>query len=429
MREKSVTLPSFLQEWLLIIDWLITDWLIEPEGEECHPALIPTGVIIHLLIDWTRGRGASPYPHSYRSDYSFIDWEECHPALVPTGVIDWLLIDRTHVRRASPGPRSYRSDYSFIDWEEHHPALVPTAVIDYISINWLLNPSVLHSALTDLTFITWAWPYNVGTHVRLTFSMILSRFCSPADGSPSVRKRINGDSGASRPCDNRRTLSATLRTPSVTAPLMFVATVQKETLFWCKTLAEWRNCLENKDSLQWDAYRMLVDRIPACTGGVSANPQFTPKCPPHKLSHLWVNPPPHTFPINFRFDFITSVSSYLVWFDHLNRPTPEAQKLKFLMEIIFYFGGHNSFYGATDTPVLDFWWRLPWVSRLPCLCTMSSHSHLVWQILAARLFQSMYLRTSIGKARVRDLSVVLSVKWHSIQNRIISFNRLVIKSY
>ena len=27
------------------------------------------------------------------------------------------------------------------------------------------------------------------------------------------------------------------------------------------------------------------------------------------------------------------------------------------------FGGHMSFLWATDTPVLDFWWRLPWVSK------------------------------------------------------------------
>ena len=27
------------------------------------------------------------------------------------------------------------------------------------------------------------------------------------------------------------------------------------------------------------------------------------------------------------------------------------------------FGGHESFCVATDTPVLDFWWDLPWVSK------------------------------------------------------------------
>ena len=33
----------------------------------------------------------------------------------------------------------------------------------------------------------------------------------------------------------------------------------------------------------------------------------------------------------------------------------------FFLFIVFFlkiFGGHMSFYGATDTPVLDFWWRL-----------------------------------------------------------------------
>ena len=29
-----------------------------------------------------------------------------------------------------------------------------------------------------------------------------------------------------------------------------------------------------------------------------------------------------------------------------------------------FFGGHQFFFGATDTPVLDFWWHLPWVSKL-----------------------------------------------------------------
>ena len=27
---------------------------------------------------------------------------------------------------------------------------------------------------------------------------------------------------------------------------------------------------------------------------------------------------------------------------------------------LFFFGGHMSFFGATGTPVLDFWWRLLW---------------------------------------------------------------------
>ena len=27
------------------------------------------------------------------------------------------------------------------------------------------------------------------------------------------------------------------------------------------------------------------------------------------------------------------------------------------------FGGHKSFFGTTDTPVLDFWWHLPWVVK------------------------------------------------------------------
>ena len=39
-----------------------------------------------------------------------------------------------------------------------------------------------------------------------------------------------------------------------------------------------------------------------------------------------------------------------------------------------FFGGHKSFLWANDTPVLDFWWRLPWVSKavwIPHLCAFS----------------------------------------------------------
>ena len=41
------------------------------------------------------------------------------------------------------------------------------------------------------------------------------------------------------------------------------------------------------------------------------------------------------------------------------------------------FGGHESFCGATDTPVLDFWWHLLWVSKpewvLPYLSLVEAH--------------------------------------------------------
>ena len=52
----------------------------------------------------------------------------------------------------------------------------------------------------------------------------------------------------------------------------------------------------------------------------------------------------------------------------------------------------SPFYGSTDTPVLDFWWRLPWVSKpwwslaclLHCLCAMDSwDSALVWHLLTS----------------------------------------------
>ena len=42
------------------------------------------------------------------------------------------------------------------------------------------------------------------------------------------------------------------------------------------------------------------------------------------------------------------------------------------------FGGHESFWGATDTPVLDFWQHLPWVSKpgwIPCLHASSPACH------------------------------------------------------
>ena len=38
----------------------------------------------------------------------------------------------------------------------------------------------------------------------------------------------------------------------------------------------------------------------------------------------------------------------------------------------------SPFCGATDTPVLDFWWRLPWVSKpgwIPCLRALSPVCH------------------------------------------------------
>ena len=37
------------------------------------------------------------------------------------------------------------------------------------------------------------------------------------------------------------------------------------------------------------------------------------------------------------------------------------------------FWGHSPFCGATDTPVLDFWLHLPWVSKPGCIPCMVSH--------------------------------------------------------
>ena len=58
-----------------------------------------------------------------------------------------------------------------------------------------------------------------------------------------------------------------------------------------------------------------------------------------------------------------------------------------------FFEGHQFFCGTTDTPFLDFWWHLPWVSKpgldpltciLHCLHAMeSSDSPLVWHLLTS----------------------------------------------
>ena len=40
-----------------------------------------------------------------------------------------------------------------------------------------------------------------------------------------------------------------------------------------------------------------------------------------------------------------------------------AKFVSFLFVFQKIFGGHKSFLRATDTPVLDFYWRLAWVSK------------------------------------------------------------------
>ena len=61
-----------------------------------------------------------------------------------------------------------------------------------------------------------------------------------------------------------------------------------------------------------------------------------------------------------------------VWFSNSNadhhqkqvlRPTYERFMIFNFFFFLKFFGGHMSFLGATGTPVLDFWWRLLWVSK------------------------------------------------------------------
>ena len=84
------------------------------------------------------------------------------------------------------------------------------------------------------------------------------------------------------------------------------------------------------------------------------------------------------------------------------------------------FGRHKSFCGATDTPVLDFWWHMPWVSKpgwIPLLaCFIAyiqwiSQIHLwcdtCWPLGSQPSSQAvsstyLYLHTSIGRTWVQD---------------------------
>ena len=48
--------------------------------------------------------------------------------------------------------------------------------------------------------------------------------------------------------------------------------------------------------------------------------------------------------------------------------TPDFRFIELFVNFFFFFFkifvGHMPICGATDTPVLDFWWRLLWVSKL-----------------------------------------------------------------
>ena len=70
----------------------------------------------------------------------------------------------------------------------------------------------------------------------------------------------------------------------------------------------------------------------------------------------------------------------------------------------------NPFYGATDVPVLDFWWRLLWLDRGICVThslrftSGATPTDLFAASMAAELFSSTYLGAGTGGAQNRDLS-------------------------
>ena len=61
---------------------------------------------------------------------------------------------------------------------------------------------------------------------------------------------------------------------------------------------------------------------------------------------------------------ISYQSGLLVFFTLANIVTySDIDKMASTKFFFLIFGGHKSFCGATDTPVLDFWWCLTWVSK------------------------------------------------------------------
>ena len=91
----------------------------------------------------------------------------------------------------------------------------------------------------------------------------------------------------------------------------------------------------------------------------------------------------------------------------------------------------SPFRGATDTPVLDFWWHLPWVSKLgwiPHLCALSpvcnefqrftsgvTPADCIEVSIAAEPFQSMYLQMcpqALVEAQGSNLWPSMLQAWH-----------------
>ena len=95
--------------------------------------------------------------------------------------------------------------------------------------------------------------------------------------------------------------------------------------------------------------------------------------------------------------------------------------------VVFFLkiGGHKSFCGATDTPILDFWWCLPWVSKpeQAALFTLGRGIHVkhslrfTFSVTPANLLVSTtYLQAGIGGIQNRDLLSYagLANKWQYV---------------
>ena len=71
--------------------------------------------------------------------------------------------------------------------------------------------------------------------------------------------------------------------------------------------------------------------------------------------------------INHNLTLLTSFFFQPLLFCHFRYIMKFSGCTKVVLNFFFFFlkvfGGHMSFFGATGTPVLDFWWRLLWVSK------------------------------------------------------------------
>ena len=101
----------------------------------------------------------------------------------------------------------------------------------------------------------------------------------------------------------------------------------------------------------------------------------------------------------------------LIWLDFNQLVNPLTVELPFFFFLMF--GGHKSFCGTTDTPVLDFWWPLlgslfyVWQRHMcymfPKFISSATPASLLATSIVAVPFSSMYLQTGIGGAWNWDL--------------------------